>query len=894
LKTPKNKQDKVFPKVSVVILNWNGLDDTLVCVDSLKQSDYKGQLEVIVVDNGSSGNDAKELEKVKGIKLLKNPKNEGFAGGQIDGYEISSGEFVVPLNNDAVISPSYISLAVKIMQADNSIAMVGGRSYKFDDQNLPFNEANPYLGYQRIGPYNGEGIFTEDKSSGLVVDVNSLSGSCVVIRRSAVDEIGYFYRRFFAYFEETDLIARLKRSDWRVAYSSKLAIWHKEGVSSKKKSSNFTMYMLFRNRMMFLIRNFEVKVLGRTFSEIIKLYLKLFKNLIVNNKDWLDRSSTLTAMKGASVGLIWMLPKSVLSRFEVGRSIGATKNNDNYSQLIAKEQLEVSFCMQVESQNQLQQLKNWLKSGISPAGLDNFECLVVTSSTKIYVELQKIEALKTILNVDFKNVDSLNLCTVPSTGEFLFFLDVEKLNQLNIPKLVSHVYKLKKYKKDLLIESKEAVTTENWDKFKFNDVPYLTIRRSFFVESFGFSGGLSLSEVERSGAESLLAGRINEVRLMVLASLKKRSLLLIKESPTEEPTEGPKDALLHFNKDDLDDVHLSLLTSILEIRLGIIPAGTRFVTKVFKRLKLNKLWLLIKWGLSFKVPLRRKLGRVKNIAVSVIERDKTRLRLELKHIVNEATKGFDGVAKSELSLKTIKKLSKDYEEIPLFIICRDRVDDLRKLVKWAEDGGFKNICLIDNDSWYPPLKEYLATTSHQVIEMGFNAHHAVFWDRGIGQLLCPSRPYLLSDPDVIPSCPAKKVLPKLLSLARKSRYLHYNKIGLALKLDDLPDCFKLKQHVVDWESQFWRERLASDVYAAGVDTTFALYRPGAFDYIIHPSIRIAGVCEARHMPWYKNSNLKTDEDLFYEARASDAVNTWNKDALPERYKKEIERMKRRG
>ena len=47
------------------------------------------------------------------------------------------------------------------------------------------------------------------------------------------------------------------------------------------------------------------------------------------------------------------------------------------------------------------------------------------------------------------------------------------------------------------------------------------------------------------------------------------------------------------------------------------------------------------------------------------------------------------------------------------------------------------------------------------------------------------------------------------------------------------------------------------------------------------------------MPWYKNSKLKTDEDLFYEARASDGVNSWNKDSLPDRYKKEMERIKKR-
>ena len=97
-----------YPKISIVILNWNGLKYTIECLESLKKSTYPNY-EVIVVDNGSKGNDADILEeKYKGyIKLIRNKENLGFPGGSNIAIKqiIAQGEsdYVLLLNNDTKI-----------------------------------------------------------------------------------------------------------------------------------------------------------------------------------------------------------------------------------------------------------------------------------------------------------------------------------------------------------------------------------------------------------------------------------------------------------------------------------------------------------------------------------------------------------------------------------------------------------------------------------------------------------------------------------------------------------------------------------------------------------------------------------------------------------------------
>jgi len=137
------KIDSEAPLVSIVIVNWNGLQDTKLCLKHTAEQSYSN-IEIVVVDNGSSDGSLKYLREYKAIKLVENHKNLGFSGGHIAGYKVSNGEYVLLLNNDAIMDSNYVKNAVKTMRSDKGIGALGGRAYLWDEQNKLLERRSPW------------------------------------------------------------------------------------------------------------------------------------------------------------------------------------------------------------------------------------------------------------------------------------------------------------------------------------------------------------------------------------------------------------------------------------------------------------------------------------------------------------------------------------------------------------------------------------------------------------------------------------------------------------------------------------------------------------------------------------------------------------------------------
>lgn len=260
------------PLISVVILNWNGTDDTIHCLKSAFNVDYDNY-EIIVVDNGSveSIHPLEELAEAGKITLLKNPKNMGFAGGQTTALPYCNGEYILLLNNDAIMEKSAIKEALKVFDGDTQIAVVGGRTYLLDDN---WNKQGIFhYTHQRVDPVSAE-VHTYTSDDDTVRDASTVSGACVFIRKSVIKKHGYFDDAFFAYYEETDLFARYRRAGYRIVFSPNVIIWHKMGASTRNKKFMYH-YLMFRNQYYFAYKNFD------------KDYLKLFKS---NNRRHFRRS----------------------------------------------------------------------------------------------------------------------------------------------------------------------------------------------------------------------------------------------------------------------------------------------------------------------------------------------------------------------------------------------------------------------------------------------------------------------------------------------------------------------------------------------------------------------------------------------------------------------------
>jgi hypothetical protein len=215
------------------------------------------------------------------------------------------------------------------------------------------------------------------------------------------------------------------------------------------------------------------------------------------------------------------------------------------------------------------------------------------------------------------------------------------------------------------------------------------------------------------------------------------------------------------------------------------------------------------------------------------------------------------------------------DSIPVFIICRDRIEPLKKLVKWLEKEGLKNIFFIDNASTYPPLLEYFDKTPYTVLRLNINAGHTSPWREGIVQLYAADRPFIVTDPDVIPSPKAHGAVKEFARLLND--HLERTKVGFGLRIDNLPDHYELKQHVISWEKQFWVSEVEPNVYDAEIDTTFALYRPGT-PYTLGPGLRTGGQFIAEHEPWYTDSENPSEEMRYYRAHANKTIGTWGTDS----------------
>lgn len=242
-------------KISFVVLNWNGLDDTLNCLESIRQQTLK-DYEIIVVDNGSSPDQKQALRNINDVTLVDLPSNAGFTGGQLAALKHARGDFLALINNDAVIAKDWAETAIDTMKKYKRAAAVGGRAYQWDPdkKQKPFDPDASFYSYQVVNLLTGH---TRTLTYGdQLCKVNSISGAGVLIRRAAIDDAGYFYKPFFAYYEETDLFARFKRSGWEIIYNPRLKLWHQIAKSTRSKPG-FYLYYMHRNRFQFAVRNYD-------------------------------------------------------------------------------------------------------------------------------------------------------------------------------------------------------------------------------------------------------------------------------------------------------------------------------------------------------------------------------------------------------------------------------------------------------------------------------------------------------------------------------------------------------------------------------------------------------------------------------------------------------------
>lgn len=295
-----------WPKVFVVILNWNGWKDTIECLESLYLISYPNY-DVIVVDNNSQDDSLARInayargeivtessffphssahglrvtqlvrEEVEGasgsgeeampehayqaenkqLVIIQNEQNFGYAEGNNIGIRYAlkaAADYILLLNNDTVVHKDFLTELVLVAEEDDSIGAIGPKICFYDTpQIIQTTGARIDFWTGRAVALNwGKSDYLVDSSSAQkLLPVDYIYGACFLANRRIIEEVGELDPQYFLYGEEVDWCIRISRAGYKIICDLDSKIWHK-GMASTSKEKRFSQYYLERNRVIYM------------------------------------------------------------------------------------------------------------------------------------------------------------------------------------------------------------------------------------------------------------------------------------------------------------------------------------------------------------------------------------------------------------------------------------------------------------------------------------------------------------------------------------------------------------------------------------------------------------------------------------------------------------------
>jgi hypothetical protein len=287
-----------YPKVCIIILNWNGKELLKDCLSSLFKLTKYGNYKVIVVDNGSTDNSTEFIKQnFPNVDVLALDKNYGFPTGNNRGIRYAleryNPNYLILLNNDTkIIQKDWLTKMVEVAESDKKIGVVGCKLLYPNDEIQHAGVIFKNYAFRNRG--QGE----KDKGEyDIIEDTFFASGSCFLIKKTLIQEIGFLdeiYSPFLG--EEMDYFFRARKAGFKVMYCGKSKIIHKGGISLHKIDNSKRSFIQTRNALILSFRycSFSMKLLEllksvkRNFLTPI-IFIKALKTALIMYKYNLDK-----------------------------------------------------------------------------------------------------------------------------------------------------------------------------------------------------------------------------------------------------------------------------------------------------------------------------------------------------------------------------------------------------------------------------------------------------------------------------------------------------------------------------------------------------------------------------------------------------------------------------
>lgn len=274
------------PTISFITICYNGLSDTCELIESLQKTIHSVSYEVIVVDNASVKDEARELQnRYPEIKTIRSERNSGFAGGNNLGIRKANGKYIFLINNDTYLKEDGLSFLIERLESAPEIGAVSPKiRFAFPPQNIQFAGFTPLsfatLRNESIGfGHPDDGHFDTPHPSPY------LHGAAMILKREAIEKAGMMSEIYFLYYEELDWCVALNRAGYDLWYEPRCTVFHKESQSTGQSSPLRTFYMT-RNRLLFARKN--LCGIERTLSILYQMAVVVPKNTLIHvrKREW--------------------------------------------------------------------------------------------------------------------------------------------------------------------------------------------------------------------------------------------------------------------------------------------------------------------------------------------------------------------------------------------------------------------------------------------------------------------------------------------------------------------------------------------------------------------------------------------------------------------------------
>ena len=225
-----------YPKVSIIFPNYNGGNEPLECLASIQKLTYpKAKIETIVIDNGSTdGSDHQIKKEFPKAKLIKNPKNIGFAKATNLGIKKAHGKYIFVTNNDVVLEKKCLKNLIEYLISNPKVGVVGPITYfKYQPKKIA-------AGALKYNFYTG--LFKSNQSHQTEQEADWASGCGMLFTKKLWRKLGGFDENFFFIGEDLDFCLRAKYLGFRVIYYPKAAIWHSDGATVNRPEFLYLKY----------------------------------------------------------------------------------------------------------------------------------------------------------------------------------------------------------------------------------------------------------------------------------------------------------------------------------------------------------------------------------------------------------------------------------------------------------------------------------------------------------------------------------------------------------------------------------------------------------------------------------------------------------------------------